>query len=134
MKPNWKIVLILTAIVVFAFSIALAWSAPQNAPTRVFTRAERDAIQAYYLHLMGTLAPGSINRTPFSLDIEKTLTVGSHVPMQLEKDLMPLPSELESKLVPLTGDYGRYKLGNHVVLIKMADLAIVDIIKNAGLK
>ena len=134
MRPNWKIVLILTAILIFAFSIALAWSAPQNAPTRMFTRVERDAIQAYYLHLMGTLAPGSINRTPFSPDIEKALTAGSHVPMQMEKDLMPLPSELESKLVPLTGDYGRYKLGNHVLLIKMADLTIADIIKNAGLK
>ena len=134
MRPNSKIVLILTAILIFAFSIALAWSAPQNAPTRVFTRAERDAIQAYYLHLMGTLAPGSINRTPFSPNIEKALTVRSHVPMQLEKDLMPLPGELESKLVPLSGEYGRYKLGNHVLLIRMADLTIVDIIKNAGLK
>jgi hypothetical protein len=124
MKPNWKIVLILTAILIFAFSISLAWSAPQNSPTRVFTRAERDAIQAYYLHLMGTLAPGSINRTPFSPD----------VPMQLEKSLMPLPSDLEAKLVPLTGEYGRYRLGNHVVLVRMADLTIVDIIKNAGVK
>jgi hypothetical protein len=134
MKPNWKIVLILTAILIFAFSISLAWSAPQNSPTRVFTHAERDAIQAYYLHLMGTLAPGSINRTPFSPDVEKALTVGSHVPMQLEKSLMPLPSDLEAKLVPLTGEYGRYRLGNHVVLVRMADLTIVDIIKNAGLK
>ena len=134
MRPNWKIILILTAILIFAFSIALAWSAPQNASTRVFTRAEHDAIQGYYLHLMGTLSPGSINRTPFSPDIEKALAAGSHVPMQMEKDLMPLPSELEAKLVPLTGDYGRYKLGNHVLMIKMADLSIVDIIKNAGLK
>ena len=54
--------------------------------------------------------------------------------MQLEKDLMPLPSELEAKLAPLTGDYGRYKLGNHILLVKMADLTIADIIKNAGLK
>jgi hypothetical protein len=134
MKPNWKIILILTAILVLAFSVALAWSAPQKASTPMFTPAERDAIQAYYLHLMGTLAPGSINRTPFSPNIEKALATGSHVPMQLEKDLMPLPSDLESKLVPLTGDYGRYKLGNHVLLVKMADLTIVDMIKNAGLK
>src|SRR5262249_44213290 len=125
---------ILTALLIFAFSIALAWSASQNTSARVFTRTERDAIQVYYLHLMGTLAPGSINRTPFSPDIEKALTVGSHVPMQLEKELMPLPGELESKLVPLTGDYGRYKLGNHVLLVRIGDLTITDIIKNAGLK
>jgi hypothetical protein len=134
MRPNWKIILVLTAILICAFSVALAWSTPQKAPTRVFTPVERDAIQAYYLHLMGTLAPGSINRTPFSPNIEKALVTGSHVPMQLEKDLMPLPSELESKLVPLTGDYGRYRLGNHVLLVRMADLTIADIIRNAGLK
>jgi hypothetical protein len=134
MKPNWKIILILAAMLIFAFSVALAWSDPQNAPTRVFSPAERDAIQAYYLHLMGTLAPGSINRTPFSPNIEKALVTGSHVPMQLEKNLMPLPSELESKLVPLSGDYRRYRLGNHVLLVRMADLTIDDIIRNAGLK
>jgi hypothetical protein len=134
MRLHWKIVLILTAILIFAFSVSLAWSAAQNGSTRMFTPAERAAIQAYYLHLMGTLAPGSINRTPLSPDIERTLTVGSHVPMQLEKSLMPLPSDLEAKLVPLSGDYGRYRLGNHVVLVRMADLTIVDIIKNAGLK
>src|SRR5678816_3568480 len=134
MRPNWKIVLLLIAILILAFSVALAWSAPQKASTRVFTPAEHDAIHAYYLHLIGTLAPGSINRTPFPPNIEKALVAGSHVPMQMEKDLMPLPSELEAKLVPLTGDYGRYKLGNHVLLVRMADLSIVDVIKNAGLK
>src|SRR5262245_39958972 len=86
MRPNWKIILVLTALLIFAFSVALAWSDPQKAPTPVFAPAERDAIQAYYLHLMGTLAPGSINRTPFSPNIEKALVTGSHVPMQLEKD------------------------------------------------
>ena len=134
MRPNWKTILILTAILIFAFSVALAWSAPQKTSAPVFTPAERDAIHAYYLHLIGTLAPGSINRAPFSPSIEKTLAAGSHVPMQMEKDLMPLPSELEAKLAPLTGDYGRYKLGNHVLIVRMADLSIVDIIKNAGLK
>jgi hypothetical protein len=134
MRPNWKIVLILAGILLLAFSVALAWSAPQKPAAHAFAPAERAAIEAYYLHLMGTLAPGSINRTPFSPNIEKALTAGSHVPMQLEKDLMPLPSELESKLVPLTGEYGRYKLGNHILLVKMADLTIADIIKNAGLK
>ena len=134
MRRTWKVVLILTAILILAFSVTLAWSATQNTSTRVFTPAERDTIKAYYLHVMGTLAPGSINRTPFSPDIEKALRTGSHLPMQMEKDLMPLPSELEAKLVPLTGEYGRYKLGNHVLLVRMADLTIVDIIKNAGLK
>jgi hypothetical protein len=54
--------------------------------------------------------------------------------MQLAKNLMPLPRELESTLRPLAGDYGRFKLGNHVVLVKMADLTIADIVRNAGLK
>lgn len=134
MRPKWKIVLILTGILLLAFSVSLAWSAPQKESTPTFTAKDRDAIEGFYLHLMGTLAPGSINRTPFSPNIEKALTKGSHVPMQLEKDLMPLPAELNSKLIPLTGDYGRFKLGNHILVVKMADLTIADIIKNAGLK
>jgi hypothetical protein len=134
MKPKWRMILILTAILLLAFSVTLAWSEPQKAATPKFTPKEREAIQAFYLHMIGTIAPGSINRTPFSPSIEKALTVGSHVPMQLEKDLMPLPRELDSTLTPLPGDYGRFKLGNHVLLVKMADLTIVDIIRNAGLK
>ena len=134
MKPKWKIVLILTAILLLAFSVSLAWSAPERGSAPTFTAKDRDAIQGFYLRLMGTLAPGSLNRTPFSPNIEKALTAGSHVPMQLEKEMMPLPMELESKLTVLTGDYGRFKLGNHVLLVKMADLTIADIIKNAGLK
>jgi hypothetical protein len=31
MSRKWKIALILAAILLFAFSISLAWSAPQNA-------------------------------------------------------------------------------------------------------
>jgi len=132
MKTKWKIILILTAILLLTFSVSLAWSAPEKAPA--FSTKDRDAIEGFYRHLMGTLAPGSINRTPFSPNIEKALATGSHVPMQLEKDLTPLPKELASKLTPLTGDYERYKLGTHVLLVKMADLTIADIIKNAGLK
>jgi len=37
-------------------------------------------------------------------------------------------------LTPITGDYGRYTLGRHVVLIRKADLAIADILKNVGVK
>ena len=103
MRPRWKIILLLTAILLLAFSVAVAWSTPQNASAPTFSAKDRDAIQAFYLRLIGTLAPGSINRTPFSLDIEKALAVGSHVPMQFEKNLAPLPAELETKLVPLTG-------------------------------
>jgi hypothetical protein len=134
MRPRWKIILILTVILLLAFSATLAWSEPEKATVPAFGAKDRATIEAFYLHVIETLAPGSINRTSFPLGIERALAVGSRVPMQLEKDLMPLPVELESKLVPLTGDYRRFKLGNHIVLVKMADLAIVDIIKNAGLK
>lgn len=130
MKRKWKMILILTAILLLAFSVSLAWSAPEKV---AFTAKDHELITAFYLHLMGTLAPGSINRYPFSPAIEKALAAGSHVPMQLEKDLMPLPKELESQLTLLTGEYRRFKLGRHVLLVKTADLSIIDIIKNAGM-
>ena len=145
MTRAWKIALILAVIMLFVFSVSLAWSAPQKAaeaPTfvlhgdkaPVFSAKDRELVEAYYLHLLGTLAPGSINRSTFGLGVEKSLVAGSHVPGQFEKEMMPPPAELESKLTPLTGDYGRYKLGPHVVLVKKADLTIADIMKNAGVK
>jgi len=54
--------------------------------------------------------------------------------MQLEKDLKPLPAKLESQLTANTGDYARYTLGRHVVLVHKTDLAITDIIKNVAVK
>ena len=75
-----------------------------------------------------------MDRSPFPLGVEKVLVTGSHVPMQLEKTLEPLPAKLESQLTPITGDYARYTLGRHVVLIKKADLAIADILKNVAVK
>ena len=50
--------------------------------------------------------------------------------MQLEGQLEPLPKKLESQLGLITGDYGRYTLGRHVLLVKKADLAIADILRN----
>jgi hypothetical protein len=135
--------LILAVILLLAMSISLAWSAPQRASEApafvlrgekapVFTAKDRELLEAYYEHLLGTLAPGSLDRSGFSPPVEKSLVAGSHVPIQLEKDLQQLPSKLEAELSPLTGDYGRYKLGNHVLLIKKGDLTIADILKNVG--
>ena len=129
MSRAWKVVLLLAAALLLLASISLA---QESKP--VFTPKDRELIEAYYNHLIGTLAPGSLDRTPFPLGVEKTLVVGSHVPMQLERELQPLPSKLESKLSPITGDYGRYTLGRHVVLVKKADLAIADILKNVAVR
>jgi hypothetical protein len=52
--------------------------------------------------------------------------------MQLEKDLQPLPQKIETQLSLITGDYGRYTLGRHVLLVRKSDLAIGDIIKNVA--
>lgn len=54
--------------------------------------------------------------------------------MQLEKDLKPLPAKLESQLTLVTGDYARYTLGAHVVLVRKTNLAIADIIKDVAVK
>jgi len=121
--------LLIAAIMILLAAISLT---QQLAPS--FSTQDRALIENYYTHLIGTLAPGSLDRSPFPLGIEKALAAGSHVPMQLEKDMEPLPTKLESQLTPLTGDYGRYTLGVHVVLVKKADLAIADILKNVAVK
>jgi hypothetical protein len=129
MSRAWKVALLPAAALILLASISLA---QESKP--VFTPKDRELIEAYYTRLIGTLAPGSLDRSPFPLGVEKTLAAGSHVPMQLEKDLQPLPAKLESQLSPITGDYGRYKLGRHVVLVKKGDLAIADILKNVAFK
>src|SRR5437867_353299 len=85
-------------------------------------------------YLVRALAPGSLDRSAFPLGVEQSLVAGSHEPMQLEKDLKPLPAKLESQLTAITGDYARYTLGRHVVLVHKTDLAITDIIKNVAVK
>jgi hypothetical protein len=133
MSRPWKIALILAVILLLAFSISLAWGAPQSsneAKLPTFSAKDRQLIETYYSHVIGTLAPGSIERSPFGLGVETALAPGSHVPMQLEKDLQPLPSKLDLELSQITGEYARYTLGRHVVLVRKADLAIGDIIKN----
>jgi hypothetical protein len=129
MTQAWKVALFVAVTLVLLVSVSLA---QESKP--VFSAKDRQLIEDYYNHLIGTLAPGSLDRSPFPLGIEKSLVAGSHVPMQLEKDLQPLPAKLESQLTLITGDYGRYKLGRHVVLVKKADLSITDILKNVAVK
>ena len=129
MSRAWKLTLLF--LILFPLLAALAAGQEQK-PT--FTVKDKTLIETYYDHVIGTLAPGSLDRTPFALGVEKALVVGSHVPMQLEKDLAPLPAKLESQLTPLTGDYARYTLGRHVVLVKKGDLEIADILKNVAVK
>ena len=137
MSRAWKIALLVALILLFGMVVSLAWSAPQNTADPkmpVFNAKEHKLIEDYYVHLVGTLAPGSLDRSEFPLAVEQSLAPGSHVPKQLEKDLKPLPAKLESQLTPVTGDYGRYTLGRHVVLVRKSDLAIADIIKNVAVK
>ena len=133
MSRPWKIALILAVILLLVFSVSLAFSAPQKtdaAKLPTFSEKDHQLIEEYYNHVIGELAPGSLNRSPFGPGVEAALAPGSHVPMQLEKDLQPLPSKLDQQLSQLTGDYARYILGRHIVLVRKGDLAIGDIIRN----
>ena len=137
MSRAWKIALMLLVILFFAMTISLAWSAPQKSDEPkmpVFSPKDRQLIEASYDHLVGTLAPGSLDRSGFPLGIEEALVAGSHVPIQLDKDLQPLPRKLELQLSQITGDYKRATLGRHVVLVRKSDLAIADILKNLAVK
>jgi hypothetical protein len=137
MTHPWKIALLLAVILLLTLSVALAWSAPQKTEASkfpAFSAKDRELIETYYTRLIGTLAPGSIDRSTFSLGVERSLVPGSHVPMQLQKELAPLPGKLESQLSMTNGDYLRYRLGHHVVLVKKGDMTIADILKNIAPK
>jgi hypothetical protein len=137
MKPIWKRELVVALSLLLLTSAALSTGALQkldlaNAPK--FTPKDRELITAYYLSVISTLAPGSIDRAPFDPSIERGLAVGSHVPPQLGKLLESLPEKLDSQLTLVNGDFRRFKLGRHVLLVRKADLAIADILKNVALK
>jgi hypothetical protein len=99
-----------------------------------FSKSDRDAVNDYYKHLLGTLAPASLDRKGFSPEIERALRPGAKVPLQLEKQLELLPTELEKKLSMSQPGYVFYKLGRHVLLVRRTDLMIADIIRDAGWK
>ena len=133
MSRAWKIAILLAVILLMAFAVSLAWSAPQAADgpkLLTFSAKDHQLIEAYYNHLIGNLAPGSLDRSPFSPEIEAALAPGSHLPMQLDKQLQLLPPKLDEQLSLITGDYGRYTLGRHVILLRKSDYRIGDIIKN----
>src|SRR5437016_2475855 len=137
MSRAWKVALLVALVLLFGMVVSLAWSAPQKADESqmpVFNVKDHKLIEDYYNHLVGTLAPGSLDRSEFPLGVEESLAAGSRVPMQLEKDLKALPAKLESQLGVVTGDYARYTLGRHVVLVRKNDLKIADIIKNVAVK
>jgi hypothetical protein len=114
----------------------LAWGAPGNNqdPGPVFTAKDRTIIENYYKRIIGALAPGSIDRSGFSLAVEKSIAAGSHLPRSVEKELERLPQDLETQLSSVTGGYERFKIGRHVILLKRSDLAISDVLKNIALK
>jgi hypothetical protein len=121
MSLTWKIALIASLLI----------PAPQTAG---FTSDERQIINNYYRHVISTLAPGSIDRKPLSIAMEEALKIGARLPIMLEKKAARLPEKLESQL-PLHGaDFKRYRVGNHVVLVKTPEWTIVDIIRGAGMK
>jgi hypothetical protein len=125
----WKVSLLLTAALMLMATIASS----QAVKPPTFTAQDRELIETYYKRIIGTLAPGSLDRSPLPLGVEQALVVGSRVP-QLKSGLELLPAKLESQLSTISSDYGRYKLGRHVLLLRKDNFEIADILKNIAIK
>jgi hypothetical protein len=130
MSRVWKLTLLLTV----ALLLMAALSVSQELKRPKFTAQDRQLIETYYSHIIGTLAPGSVDRSSYPPEVERALVVGGHLPMGLEKELERLPDKLESQLSEATRSYGCYKLGRHIILMKRDDRVIADILKNVALK
>lgn len=133
MKTNLIVRTVMAISVLLLGTLILLGQTPEKKKLE-FGAVEREAINTYYKHLLGTLAPASIDRKGFPPEIEKALSPGNKVPGQYEKQLELLPKELESKLPTPPAGYLRYKLGRHVLLVQRSDLAIADIVRDAGWK
>jgi hypothetical protein len=134
MKPQWIIrILMLTALLLMAAAVVMGQTANKSQKAEI-NAADRTTINNYYNHLMGDLAPASLDRKGFSPEIERTLKPGNKLPLQLQKQLARLPRELETKLTLSPPGYEYYKLGRHILLIQSSDLMIGDIVRDAGWK
>ena len=134
MSTNFVVRTLLLIALLLVATVAVMGQTAEKPAKAEFTSADREMIQNYYKHLLGTLAPASLDRKGFPPEVEKGIASGNKLPEQLEKQLQLLPKELEEKLsLPMAG-YLRYKLGNHVLLVRRSDLMIADLIKNAGWK
>jgi hypothetical protein len=130
MSRVWKLsLLLITALLLIATS-----SFSQETKGPKFTAKDRELIEDYYKHIIGTLAPGSLDRSSFPPEVERTLVVGGHVPMSLENELERLPDKLESQLSQVARSNGCYRLGRHVILVRKDDGVIIDILKNVALR
>jgi len=127
-QVDFRVVLSAIALVIATFVVL-----PAADKTPKFTAGDRKIVNEYYMHLFGEIAPGTINRYEFSVEIERALKPDEKLPLQLEKKLETLPRELEEKLSGQPAGYAIYKLGHHVLILRRSDLLIADIIKNAGL-
>lgn len=132
MSRVWKLTLFLTVVLIM-MSIATV-SVSQTSKLPKFTAQDREQIEAYYKHLIGTLAPGSLDRSSFPPEVERSLVVGGHLSMGLDKELERLPDKLESQLSQVARSYGCYKLGRHVILMNKEDRVIADILRNVALR
>jgi hypothetical protein len=126
----WKPALLLTLALLLIATMTIS----QELKLPKFTAQDRQFIEAYYTHIIGTLAPGSLDRSSFPPEVERTLVVGGHIGMGLENELERLPDKLESQLSAVVRSYGCYRLGRHIILMKKEDLVIADILKNVALK
>jgi hypothetical protein len=130
MKPKLLIRVLMLLLLLMAAAIMVSGQVATKVEKAEFTSAEREAIRNYYTHVLGTLAPASLDRKGFSPEIERELRPGNRVPMKLEKKMERLPRELSEKLrMPWPG-HEHFRLGNHILLLRKPDMTIVDIVRD----
>jgi hypothetical protein len=133
MKSPWIVRIVFALGALLILSVIVLGQTASKSEQATFSQKDREAVEAYYKHLHGVLAPASIERKPLSPETEKALVPGKKIP-QFEKQLQKLPRELELKLSTPQPGFDYYVLGSHVLLVRRSDLLIGDIIRNAGWK
>lgn len=130
MKSKMLIRALLLLLLLFAVAIMVSGQGANVAEKAEFNSADREAIKSYYTHVLGTLAPASLDRKGFPPEVERELKPGKRVPMQLEKKMERLPKALSEKLrLPAPG-HEHYRLGNHILLLRTSNMIIVDMVRD----
>jgi len=105
-------------------------SAPA-AQTRIFSTADQRLIREWFSNKnnQAGLPPGLAKRETLPPGVQRQLQRNGKLPPGLDKQIQPLPPDLESRLPQVPPGVRRIVIGGNVILLEEKTAAILDIIE-----
>ena len=92
-----------------------------------FADHDRDEIRGWYAQHYRHLPPGLAKKDRLPPGLERQLVVRGAFPVELQRDVYPVPVDLERRLPPPPPDCERVAIGAHIILRNRSTNVIVDV-------